>query len=124
MIKIKKKIGNFFATGSNRNFDGLRFLVGSSLVGAKGFLKSQGAYLESDFGTSTPNHIKWSNQNNVFTLVLLHDVSFQKAMQKPFPTTKYGSSKWIHCCGLEAYKTIRCYADKYHYKSPDRHGER
>ena len=32
---------------SNRNFDGHRFLVGSSLVGAKGFLKSQGAYLGS-----------------------------------------------------------------------------
>ena len=32
---------------SNRNFDGLRFLVGSSLVGAEGFLKSQGLYLGS-----------------------------------------------------------------------------
>ena len=41
---------------SNRNFDGLRFLVGSSLVGAKGFLKSQGPYLGSAFGTSTPSH--------------------------------------------------------------------
>ena len=37
-------------------FDGLTFLVGSSLVGAKGFLNSQGAYLESAFGTSTPRH--------------------------------------------------------------------
>ena len=42
--------------GSNRNFDGLRFLVGSSLVGAKGFLKSQGAYFESAFGTSTSTY--------------------------------------------------------------------
>ena len=95
--QISEKIGIFFLATRWGQIAILIVwgLVGSSLVGAKGFLKSQGAYLESAFGTSTPNHILWSNQINVFTLVLLYDVSFQKAMQKPFHTKKYGSSKWI-----------------------------
>ena len=51
---------------SNRNFDGLRFLVGSSLVGAKGFLKSQGPYLGSAFGTSTPSYNLYVDSRSFF----------------------------------------------------------
>ena len=42
---------------SNQNFDGSGFLFGSRLVGANGFLKSQGVYLGSAFGTSTPKYL-------------------------------------------------------------------
>jgi len=34
----------------------LGFVVGSGLVRAKGFHQTQGAYLVSAFGTSTPRH--------------------------------------------------------------------
>ena len=41
---------------SNQNCDSFGILFGSSLVGAKGFLKSRGVYLGSAFGTSTPKY--------------------------------------------------------------------
>ena len=42
---------------SNQNFDDSGFLFGSSLVWANGFLESQGVYLGSAFGTSTPKYM-------------------------------------------------------------------
>ena len=41
---------------SNRNFYGSRFLVGSRLVGVKGFHLAEVAYLVSAFGTPTPGY--------------------------------------------------------------------
>ena len=43
-----------FSKNKNINFYSSGFLFGSNLVEAKGFLNSQGVYLGSAFGISTP----------------------------------------------------------------------
>ena len=50
-LRLQQKI-----LAPNRNFDGYRFLVGSSLVEVKGFHQAEVAHLVSDFGTSTPSY--------------------------------------------------------------------